>query len=57
MAFDIDFLRKLHALVGSDNPGERESAWTKLNDLLRRHGKTWNDLPELLASGSSQTMA
>jgi hypothetical protein len=42
-------LAQLFALLGSDKPGERETARKKLDELLRRHGKTWNNLPELLA--------
>ena len=41
-------LRDLHARVGSSNPGERESALRKVDEWLRKHRKTWNDLPELL---------
>jgi hypothetical protein len=45
----IERLAKLHALLGSANPGERETARVKLNELLEQHRKSWNDLPELLA--------
>jgi DNA polymerase III delta prime subunit len=41
-------IRKLHALLGSSNEGEREAARRKLEALLTRLGKSWNDLPELL---------
>lgn len=41
-------IAKFFALLGSDNAGERENARVKLDALLRRHAKTWNDLPELL---------
>jgi Protein of unknown function (DUF3631) len=41
-------IRDLHALMGSSNAEERERAREKLEALLRKHGKTWNDLPELL---------
>ena len=34
---------KLHALLGSANPSERDNAWRKLNELLERHRKTWNE--------------
>jgi hypothetical protein len=44
---------KLHALLGSANSSERESAWHKLDELLKRHHKTWNDVPELLKVGSA----
>jgi hypothetical protein len=39
-------LRQLHAMLGSSNAGERENAWKKVDAC--KHGKTWNDLPELL---------
>jgi len=41
-------LRDLHARIGSGNEGERNAAWRKLDALLKRLGKSWNDLPELL---------
>jgi hypothetical protein len=41
-------LRDLHARMCSDNSGERDAAWRKLDALLKRLGKSWNDLPELL---------
>jgi hypothetical protein len=41
-------LRDLHARMCSSNSGERDVAWRKLDALLRRLGKTWNDLAELL---------
>jgi hypothetical protein len=41
-------LRDLHARMGSNNSGEREAAWRKLDGLLKRLGKSWNHLPELL---------
>src|SRR5262249_984918 len=41
-------IAQLHALMGSSNPHERNSAWDKLDELLRKHKKTWNDIPELL---------
>jgi hypothetical protein len=41
-------LRDLHARLGSSNEGERASALRKIDAWLRKHGKTWNDVPELL---------
>ena len=49
--------RQLFALLGSSNEGERENARRKLDKLLRRHGKTWNDLPEILHEGTSASAA
>jgi hypothetical protein len=50
---DADKLRamakKLHASMGSDNKNEQETARAKLDELLARNKKTWNDLPGLLA--------
>jgi hypothetical protein len=41
-------LRDLHARLGSTNAGESENARRKVDAWLRKYGKTWNDLPELL---------
>jgi hypothetical protein len=38
----------MHAMLNSEHPGERESVRKAINDLLKKYGKTWNDLPELL---------
>jgi hypothetical protein len=43
----------LHALVGSDNAGEREAARTKLVELLAKNKATWNDLPVLIAEAKA----
>jgi Protein of unknown function (DUF3631) len=43
----------LHALVGSDNAGEREAAHSKLVDLLSQHKANWNDLPALIAEAKA----
>ena len=42
-------VRQLHRLCGSDNGAEAEAARRKLIELLRKHGKTWNDLDTILA--------
>jgi hypothetical protein len=47
-------LTKLFALLGSNNAGEREAARLKIEELLAKNKKTWNDLTELLASGNAQ---
>jgi hypothetical protein len=44
-------LRKLFALLGSSNAGEREAARCKIEELLARNKKNWNDLTELLSGG------
>jgi hypothetical protein len=36
-------LEQLFALLGSDNVNEREAARAKLDEVLRKHRKTWND--------------
>jgi hypothetical protein len=48
-----DRLAKLFAMLGSDNAGERENARTLIDEILRKNRKTWNDLTELLQTGSS----
>src|SRR5262245_39917160 len=50
-----DRLAKLFAMFGSDNVGERENARTIINEILRKNRKSWNDLTELLQSGSGDT--
>jgi hypothetical protein len=47
-----DRLTKLFGLLGSDNAGERENARTIINEILRKNRKSWNDLTELLQTGS-----
>ncbi len=42
-------IRKLHAMLGSSNEGERNAAHKKLTNLLIEHSLSWNDIPELLA--------
>jgi len=49
-----DRLTKLFALLGSNNAGEREAARNKIEELLAKNKKTWNDLTELLATGNAQ---
>jgi hypothetical protein len=46
-------LAQFFALLGSDNVYEREAARTKLDEILRRNRKTWNDLVELLQTKTS----
>ena len=48
-------LRDLHARLAIE--GERESALRKIDEWLRRHGKTWNDVPELLHDENARASA
>jgi hypothetical protein len=41
-------VRAFFALLGSPNAGERETARAKLDEILAKHRKTWNDLADLL---------
>jgi Protein of unknown function (DUF3631) len=43
-------LRKLIALQGSDNEKERASAWRRIDEILKRHKRTWGELHELIAA-------
>jgi Protein of unknown function (DUF3631) len=43
-------LRKLIALQGSDNEKERVSAWRRIDEILKRHKRTWGALPELIGA-------
>ena len=49
-----DRLAKLFALLGSANTGEREAARCKIDQLLAKNKKTWNDLTELLSGGNAE---
>ena len=49
-----DKIRKLFALMGSENTAEREAARAKIVELLGKNKKTWNDLTELLATGNAK---
>jgi hypothetical protein len=49
-----DRLTKLFALLGSNNAGEWAAARNKIEELLAKNKKTWNDLTELLATGNAQ---
>jgi hypothetical protein len=46
-------IMKLFALLGSNNAGERDTARSKIDELLAQDKKTWNDVPELLALGKT----
>jgi Protein of unknown function (DUF3631) len=46
-------IRKLHAMLGSSNTGEREAAYKKLVALLAEHSLTWNAVPEILAAADA----
>jgi hypothetical protein len=50
-------LAQLFALLGSSNEHESEAARQKLHELLSKYRKTWNDLLELLQTGSSSDNA
>ena len=50
-----DKVRKMHALLGSDNPAESAAAHAKLVELLAKHKLTWNDLPDILAGKKDDT--
>jgi Protein of unknown function (DUF3631) len=43
-------IRQLFARVGSPYAGEAANARDKLNELLAKHGLTWNDLAAILAA-------
>jgi hypothetical protein len=45
-------LTKLFAMLGSDNARERETAQAKIEEILRKNRKNWNDLTELLQNGT-----
>jgi Protein of unknown function (DUF3631) len=45
---ELKRLRQLFAMMGSSNVPERETARQKIDELLAKYRKTWNDLVELL---------
>ena len=45
-------LRQLFAMLGSNNAQERETARAKIDELLAKDRKSWNDLTELMSSGT-----
>jgi hypothetical protein len=45
-------LRQLFGQLGSNNPHESAVARAKIDALLAKHRKTWNDLTELMSAGS-----
>jgi hypothetical protein len=47
-------LKALFALLGSTNAGEREAARSKIDEVLAKSKKNWNDLTELLVTGNAQ---
>ena len=49
-----DKLTKLFAMLGSNIADEREVARCKIDDLLAKNKKNWNDLVELLSTGNAQ---
>jgi hypothetical protein len=40
-------------MLGSSNVSERENARQKIDELLARHRKTWNDLTELMQDNNT----
>jgi hypothetical protein len=53
-----DRVRDLFAMMGgAASPAEAETARHKLDALLKKHGKTWNDLPELLRPDETPAQA
>jgi hypothetical protein len=48
-------LEDLFAMLGTNNPNEWKIARDKLDDLLRKNRKSWNDLVELLRTGEADS--
>ena len=48
-----DKLTKLFRLLGSSNTNECEAARSKIDELLAKNKKNWNDLTELLSTGNA----
>src|SRR5947208_10925431 len=43
-------LAKLLAMLGSSNQGERDNAHRRIDEILKKHKKSWSELPEILRS-------
>jgi hypothetical protein len=43
-------LAKLVAMLGSSNSAERENANRRIDEILRKHKRSWSELPEILRS-------
>jgi hypothetical protein len=55
---ELDRFAELHAMmIGSPHEGERNAARQKLDAWLKKRGKTWNDVPELLAQHYARVQA
>jgi hypothetical protein len=53
---DRQRLAKLFRVLGSDNAHERNAAAASIDGLLERYGKTWADVPALLALNTITTI-
>jgi hypothetical protein len=49
-----DKLKKLTRLLGSANPNEAAAARSRINEILAKNKKTWNDLCDLLEGKKSK---
>jgi hypothetical protein len=52
---DRNRLLKLFRMLGSDNFGERENTRAIIDEILRKHRMSWNDLVELVQAGPAET--
>lgn len=43
-------LAKLLAMLGSSNSGERENAYRRIDEILRKYKKSWSELAEIIGS-------
>jgi hypothetical protein len=53
----LKLMRRLHGMLGSENPQERETAHKKLLAALKEHGFTWNDLSAVLRAAEEAECA
>ena len=51
---DRDRLIKLFRMLGSDNAGERGNTWAIIDEILRKHRMSWNDLVELVQTAPAE---
>jgi hypothetical protein len=49
----VEKIKSIFAMIGSTTGNEHENARGRLLEILKKHGKTWNDAIELLQTGNT----
>jgi ferric-dicitrate binding protein FerR (iron transport regulator) len=48
-------LKKLVSLLGTDNEEERDSAWRRIDEILKKHKRAWAEMHELIGNIPEET--